>query len=239
MTVLKGEGKVPILFGTKSVAAGAATYETYLARPDLTGQWPTVVVVPSEWGMTSSVKDLARRIARHGVAAIVVDFYRGDSPPRSADRKTVEAAMAGLPVSRVRRSLDVVVDFIENPAGFWSNAEYGLGVLGIGGGGPHAIEAARASEAALVLAGSPLPADRLARVTEPILGLYGKEDELVPVDEIMAVRARVPHAEWALYENVGHDFLDDYLDDFDSEAHKDAVERIAAFCEKHLPKVRA
>ncbi len=84
-----------------------------------------------------------------------------------------------------------------------------------------------------------MPADRLARVTGPILGLYGKEDPLVPVDDIMAVRARVPHAEWALYENVGHDFLDDYLEDFDAEAHKDAVERIAAFCEKHLPKVRA
>lgn len=239
MTVLKGEGKVPILFGTTSVATGAKTLDTYLARPDLTGEWPTVVVLPSEWGMTSSVKDLARRVARHGVAAIVVDYYRGDSPPRSADRETVAVAMAEVPGARVRRLLDVVIDFIQNPAGFWSNAEDGLAVLGIGGGGPFAVEAARASDAALILAGSPLTADRLARVTGPILGLYGRDDPLVPVDDIMAARARVPHAEWVLYENVGHDFLDDYLDDFDSEAHKDAVQRIAEFCEKHLPKVRA
>lgn len=238
MTVLKGEGKVPILFGTKSVAAGASTLETYLARPDLTGEWPTVVVVPSEWGVTSSIKDLARRIARQGVAAIVVDYYRGDSPPRSADREAVEVATALVPAARVRRLLDGVIDFIENPAGFWSNAEDGLAVFGIGGGGPHAIEAARASDAALILAGSPLPTERLARVTNPILGLYGKEDPLVPLEDIMAARARVPHAEWVLYEHVGHDFLDDYRDDFDSEAQKDAVERIAAFCEKHLPKVR-
>ena len=39
MSVLKGEGKVPILFGTTSVARGPLTHTAYLARPDLAGEW--------------------------------------------------------------------------------------------------------------------------------------------------------------------------------------------------------
>jgi carboxymethylenebutenolidase len=237
VSVLKGEGKVPILFGGKSVASGAVTHETYLARPDLAGQWPTIVIVPSAWGVTSSVKDLARRLARQGFAAMAVDLFRGTPPDRDASFDQATVALDALAGDRVRRDLTDVIRYIENPAGFWSNAEAGYAIMGVGGGGFHAAAAAASTGEPLVLVASPLP-DHLAMVTAPILGLFGKDDENVPVDEVMAARSAVPHAEWALYDGVGGDFLDDHRDGFDYEAYQDAVERIAAFCEKNLPSAR-
>ena len=68
MSVLKGEGKVPILFGSTSIAVGTLTHRGYLARPGLAGEWPTIIVVPSEWGVTSAMKDVCRRLARHETA---------------------------------------------------------------------------------------------------------------------------------------------------------------------------
>jgi dienelactone hydrolase len=235
MSVLKGEGKVPILFGMKSVTAGAITHQAYLARPDLAGEWPTLLVVPSAWGVTSSMKDLARRLARRGVACVVVDLYRGDPPARRAEPETAEAALGAIAEGRARRDLDDVVRYVTNRAGFWSSAESGLGIMGIGAGGTHALGAALATDAVLVLASSLPSVELLENVTAPMLGIAGKDDDTVAIDDVMAARAVVPHAEWVLYDGVGNDFLDDYRSGFDLEAMQDAVERIAEFCEKHLP----
>ncbi len=234
MAVIKGEGKVTILFGVRSVTSGAITHETYLARPDLAGEWPTLIVVPGAWGLTSSVKDLARRVARRGVAAIVVDLYRQSQPSRRASAAEAEAAFAAVSVAHARRVLLDIVTFIVNPAGFWSNAERGFGILGLGSGGGPATGVAVDPGAALVLAAS-LPVADLSRVTAPILGLLGKDDEVVSLEDVATARAEAPHAEWVLYDGVGHDFLDDYLEGFDEQAHRDAVGRIVEFCEKHLP----
>ena len=235
--MLEGEGKVPILFGVKSVVSGALTHETYLARPDLTGEWPTIVLVPSGWGVTSSVKDIARRLARQAFAVVLVDLYRGEPVPRGASGAEAEAALEEVPGSRVRRDLTDVIRYIENRAGFWSNAEDGYAMMGIGGGVFHAAAAAAATGAALVAVSGAIP-DHLSEVTGPILGIFGKDDDRVPLDDIMAARAAVPHAEWVLYDGVGGEFLDDHRDGFDAEAHQDALERISVFCEKNLPPAR-
>lgn len=240
MSVLKGEGTVPILFGATTIAAGTQNHHSYLARPDLAGEHPTVLIVPSAWGITSSVKDLCRRLARWGLAVIAMDPYRGSPPDRSAPRGDVSAELARISRRRIRSDAIDVVDFMSNPAGYWSSAEHGFGVLGIGGGGPVAVELAmsRGGVDALALLYGELDDDttgNLAKVSAPILGLYGKSDEVVGAERRLAARDSAPHAEWVEYEGPGHDFLDDYLDAYDDAAAADAIERLVAFFEKNLP----
>ncbi len=215
MTVLKGEGKVPILFGTASMVVATRTHRGYLARPDLAGEWPTVLIVPAA-GVTSAVKDLCRRIARQGFAAV-----------------------APQPESR----LDDIISFIGNPAGFWSSAEHGFGIFGIGAGGSRAITAAMdRGAAALALAATPLEQGSLGDLgssTIPLLGLYSRTDEVVPISGVLDARSSLPHAEVVIYDNIGHDFLDDSTDDYDFAVTVDAVERLAGFFVKHLPAAPA
>lgn len=241
MSVLKGEGRVPILFATTTIAAGTQNHNAYLARPDLVGEHPTIVVVPSAWGITSSTKDLCRRLSRWGFAAVAADLYRGREPERSATPADARAAFGAVRRGRALADLEDLLQFVSNPAGFWSSAEDGVGILGVGDGGPLAIEMAARwpKTAALALAYGDLgegAAERLAAVTAPVLGLYGKADEIVDSETIAAARATAPHAEWVLYEGVGHDYLDDYLDAYDHTAATDALERLVGFFEKHLPE---
>lgn len=254
MSVLKGEGKVPILFGSTSIAVGTLTHRGYLARPGLAGEWPTIIVVPSEWGVTSAMKDVCRRLARHGFAAVAVDLHRGKAPGRAEDSDDAAAATRAVPAPRAANDLDAIVEFIENPAGFWSNAEQGFGILAFGEGGRFAVPfAGRHNTSPLALVGTrlrqpppevdrdgqPLPVPEypmtsIGSVTGPIFGASGRDDETVPVDDVMELRSLAPHAEWAIYDGVGAHFADDYTDGYDDEATRDVLERLVSFFEKHL-----
>lgn len=238
MSVLKGEGKVPILFGSTSINAGTRTHGAYLSRPDLSGEWPTVVLITSAWGLTSSMKALCRKLARQGLAVVSPDVYRRQTPPRDASRGEAEVAWEALSTDMVDRDLADIVGFITNVAGYWSSAEDGFAVLGIGSGAEVAARLAVRNQvpALAVVAGDPEAlAEDATGYAGALLALYGKDDEVVDVDAVAALRDADPHAEVVMYGSVGHDFMDDYRDDFDHDASEDAVERLTAFFEKHLP----
>jgi carboxymethylenebutenolidase len=257
MSVLKGEGSHPIMFGSTSIAVGSLTHGGYLARPNGTGEWPTILLVPSEWGITSSVKDVARRLARYGFAVAAVNYY-GDTPP-SRDADPIDAANAAraVPEAAAAADLDDFADYVANPAGFWSNAEDGFGVLAFGEGGRFAVQfVARNPGVPLALVGTRLeppqpghdedaPAEPLdypnaviARVSAPILGASGRDDPSLPLDDVMELRRQAPHCEWVLYDGVGSQFTDDYLDGYDGEAAADLLDRLIDFFAKHLPPHR-
>jgi dienelactone hydrolase len=116
-------------------------------------------------------------------------------------------------------------------------------VLGIGAGGNHAVRAAAASGAAcLALVTTPLDdgARRdLAAYPGGLFGVFGREDELADADHVAQLRDDAPQGEFVIYGGVGHDFLDDYADPYDFSIARDAIDRIAAFFEKHLPPAPA
>jgi carboxymethylenebutenolidase len=233
VSVLKGEGKVPILFGSASLSVGTLTHSGYLARPDLAGEWPTVILVSPAWGVTSVVKDWCRKLARRGFAAVAPDLYRGAAPARHVDLDVAAAALDAIPPDRASRDLAAIVDFVANPAAGWSSGEHGFGVLGAGTGGRWAAKLASEENAPLVLAAADVQG--VGGISGPMLGLHGRDDEVVPIAEVLAARDLAPHAEWVLYAGVGHDFLDDSRPGFDFEASRDAFERMADFYGNHLP----
>jgi carboxymethylenebutenolidase len=230
MTVLKGEGKVPILFGSTSISVASRTHIGYLSRPDLTGEWPTVIVVPDAAGVTPATKDLCRKLARRELAAVAVDPLRTTRRPRVwTDRPS--------PVTpeQLDADLDDIVTFVTNPAGFWSNAEQGFGVLGVGTGGEAAARlAGRRPGLVVALVAAPLQPDLLSSAGA-LLGLYGRDDERVLVDDVVAARSGLPSAEVVIYDGARAGFIDDDSPDFDLDAATDAVERLVAFFLRHLP----
>ena len=245
MTVLKGEGKVVILYGTISIPSGPQTHTGYLARPDLTGEWPTILLIPSAWGVTSSVKDVSRRLARQGFAVLVPDLYRGSGPARSADREEARAALEEVPDDRALGDLAGIIDFMANPAGTWSSAELGFGILALGTGSRWAAMAAARSD--LVSAFALIAPDLRPLVAEagevepwiapdtPVLGLSGREDDDASEAMVAVVRQAVPQAEWVIYDGTGADYWDDYLATYDAEVVADTADRLVVFFERHLP----
>ena len=81
MTVLEGEGRVSILYGFQPLPASPYP-SVYLARPDVEGRHPGVIVVRG--AISSSSKSVCRRLARYGYAAVA---------PETTD---LEAAVSAL-----------------------------------------------------------------------------------------------------------------------------------------------
>ncbi|MBT8203345.1 MAG: dienelactone hydrolase family protein, partial [Acidimicrobiia bacterium] len=91
MALLKGEGTHQILYGSADIFSGIRHNRGYLSRPDHAGSFPSVLVVHGASGLTSSVKSVARRLARYGLAVVAPDLYRG----RRQLRRPVPAWPAG------------------------------------------------------------------------------------------------------------------------------------------------
>ncbi len=81
---------------------------------------------------------------------------------------------------------------------------------------------------------APLQSDLLGSAGA-LLGLYGRDDDGVPVDDVVAARPSLPNSEVVIYAGVGAGFIDDDSPGFDHEVANDAVDRLVAFFLRHLP----
>lgn len=236
MAVLAHEGTFPIMYGTWPIQVGAGHRNGYLARPDEAGRFPVVFVIQDINGMSSFEKDLCRRLARRGFAAVTLDMYRQGGDP-------VEAYNS-LSDSRALADIDELYEFVVSDDVDWNVSER-VGILGTDVGGRFGLIAAANRDwvSSLVVAYSPLTgdedrekqvADYLDHLPIPVLGLYGAEDDLIAPETVDEAQRRNPHGQWLLYAGAGHGFLDIDHEGYDQAAADDAFARTITFFESTL-----
>jgi carboxymethylenebutenolidase len=207
----------------------------YLARPDIADPAPAVVVIQEWWGLDEHIKDVTRRFATEGFVALAPDLYKGvvATEPDEALKLVMELDM----VEAVREIQRAVAFLGEQPY----VAGPDVGVVGFCMGGGLALQTARAEEnlgAVVAFYGRPLPAAEAAEVKAPVLGLYGAEDEGIPVAEVEAMKAALDEAgiesEIQIYQGAGHAFLNDTGSNYNAEAATDAWARTLAWFRDNL-----
>lgn len=243
MAVLPHEGAYNILYRGYGLPVGSTFAEGYLARPDRIGRYPIVLVLPDIFGVGSHEKDLCRRLARHGYAALALDLYRGSGPPRDADLDDAIEAYAALPDRRALTDIDQAVAFVRSQDVDWALPD-SVGLLGVDTGGRFALlYAADREVGAVVAVQAPLAGDEtrlhqvesvLPRLTVPTLGLYGGDDDLVPAEGVDVAQGLNRGGTWILYEGAGHGFLDADSPHYHAGASADALVRITKFFATHL-----
>ena len=238
LAVLSHEGTYPILYGTWPLPVGSEHRDGYIARPDEAGRFPVVIVVPGIGGMGSLEKDICRRFARSGLAAISLDSYR-----TGGDALT---SYSGLSDDRAVADLEEVHEFIVSDNVDW-NVSGDVGVMGTDIGGRFALikAATRDWVKSIAICYTPLTgdeerehqvADYLDHLPVPVLGLYGSNDDLIDPASVDEAQRRNDHGQWLLYENAAHGFLDIEAAGFDQSAADDAFARLTAFFEATLPE---
>lgn len=238
VAVLAHEGTYPIMFGSVPLPIGARHRTGYMSRPDEAGTFPVVIVVPDLGGLGSFEKDLCRRLARSGIAAVAVDLYGAPGDPL--------AEYSALTDAKALSDLEEVYEYIMSEDITW-NAESKVGLLGIDVGGRFAIlqAARRPWVGSLAIAYTPLTGDEqrehqvagdLGHLPVPVLGLFGADDDLIDPSSVDEAQRRNEHGQWLLYEGAGHGFLDPTADGYDPAASDDATARIVAFFQQTLPK---
>jgi dienelactone hydrolase len=220
VAVQTGEGTVEIIYGSTSVPAGPRTLGGYLARSALVGEWPTVLVFGPEPTPTSAVKNMCRVLARHGIAALAPDLTESHDANESISHS--------------------VANFLADPAGEWSNAQFGYGVIGFGVG---IYDATRLAELdGRVLGGAVIgatidefAANALAAAAVPVIAILSREDESTDVDLSVSARDRAPQTTFVVYSNGEEGFWDETSDGFDEDLQTDVVERLVDFFTDQLP----
>ena len=237
LAVLAHEGTYPIMYGKWPIPVGARHRDGYIARPDEAGRFPVVFVVPGLEGLGSLERDICRRLAREGFAALSVDIYGQQGDPLDLYNATTDDAAL--------RALDELYQFLISEDVIW-NAGDRVGILATDVGGRFGLikAATRDWVRSLAICYTPLTGDegREHQVAEyldhlpiPVLGLYGSADDLIDNSTVDEGQRRNDHGQWLLYEGVGHGFLDVEGDNYDEAAADDAFARILAFFKASLP----
>ncbi|MGH3650621.1 MAG: dienelactone hydrolase family protein [Acidimicrobiia bacterium] len=236
--MLSHEGTYPIMYGTWPIPVGASHRNGYIARPDEAGRVPVVFVIPDLEGMGSFEKDVCRRLAREGFAALSIDLYGKSGDPLDL--------YASLTDDRALAVLDEMHQVVSSEDVQW-NVEERVGILGTDIGGRFGLikSATRDWVKSLAVCYTPLTgdedrehqvADYLDHLPVPVLGLYGGIDDLIAGETVDEAQRRNDHGQWLLYEGVGHGFLDIDAEGFDQAAADDAFARLVAFFKATLAK---
>ncbi|HKJ24290.1 MAG TPA: dienelactone hydrolase family protein [Myxococcota bacterium] len=224
----------------------------FLALPGDGGPHPGVVLIPDVRGLYDHFRELAARLSREGFAVLAVDLYRRGGPPEITSPGVAMKWIAGLDDRAVLADLQSAVDFL---GGHPAVAGLRVGITGFCMGGQYAILAActctgvsacapfygmLAYAPGLDAAKKPrAPLDAVRDLSCPLLGFYGAEDPLIPLDQVEAFRERVvasgQAAELRVYAGAGHAFMNDTQPErHRPEAAADAWPRLVAFLHEHL-----
>ena len=179
--------------------SGNDTIEGALYAPAGGAAHPGVVVIHDIRGLYDPYHDVARRLADDGFAALAVNLYSRGETPDTGDMQAVFRFMRELPDRQVLGDLQAAADFL---AGRPETAGRKLGITGFCMGGKYVVLSAcnlRGLDAAVCWYGMlrvdeidernpEHPLDALPRLSCPLLGLFGKEDPVVPLEHDAAQR---------------------------------------------------
>ena len=206
-----------------------------------TARTPVVIAIHENTGLTNWARSVADQLAADGFIGIAPDLLtmkRTGNLTTEWSADSGRAAIGTLSNDDAQRMLDAV-------------AKYGLslpqaapkyGVVGFCWGGArsflHAVHSPTLGAAVVYYGGSP-PAEAMASIRAPVLGLYGGNDAritaAVPRTD-SAMKQLAKSYEYAVYEGAGHGFLrgQEGGEGANLKAAQQAWPRTLAFFRKHL-----
>jgi carboxymethylenebutenolidase len=178
-----------------------------------------VVVVQEAFGVTEHIEDVCQRFADAGWLAVAPHLFHrtGDPVLDQTDFEAVRPHMEALTAEGIATDVDAALDYIEG-AGFPPNA---AGIVGFCMGGSVALATAtrRQLGAAVTFYGGGVSKGRFGfpplvelapDLRTPWLGLFGDQDQTIPVEDVEALGAAAANAdvptEVVRYPDAGHGF---------------------------------
>jgi carboxymethylenebutenolidase len=217
---------------TISIAsADGRSFDAYLALPP-GGPAPAIVIAPSIFGITDAFKTTLDRYASRGFIVIAPDvFWRthpGPLPPeRTPDGQArMRACDHDELLDDLRRSVDALKTVPQ-----W-NGKFGIFGLCFGGKFAFLGITRLGADAGAAFHGTLIHTvlDEKDRLTKPFSLHYGKQDHVVPMDQVEAIQAALAgkDGEIYVYQSAGHSFALPDNPGFDAEVARISEERALA-----------
>ncbi|MGH9016482.1 MAG: dienelactone hydrolase family protein [Acidimicrobiales bacterium] len=232
---------------TVTLSSGGGDMAVYEAEPD--GEVRGGVLVLQEaFGVNDHIEDVTRRFARAGYRAVAPHLFHrsGDEHLDYGNFEKIMPHMQALSEKGLLEDVDACLAHLAAaglPAGR-------VGVVGfcMGGSVTFLVAARRVVGAAVTFYGGGVAEGRfgMAPLVEmapslqaPWLGLFGDQDQGIPVDQVEALRAAAAAApvptEIARYAEAGHGFhCDARPDSYNQDAAEDGWRRTLAWFAEYL-----
>jgi len=187
------------------------TLKGYLALPPGTQVRPAVLLIHEWWGLNTDITRLADALAAQGFVVLAADAYRGQVAPDPATAQSLTQSTAKTAAS----DLDAAYKFLAAQPRVIPGKVASWGFC-YGGSQSQRLAARTPGLAAAVVfygGGPPQKPEDLGIWTPgtPFLGIYGKKDGSIPVDQIRAfesaLESRGIPATVTRYPDVGHAFV--------------------------------
>ena len=231
-----------------SIPAGDRDIPAFVARP-LTGRRPVIFVYSEVFGVHEWVKDVCRRLAHLGYAAVAPDFFvRHGDPSKLTEMDEIRKIVAQATDAQVTSDTRATLAWLK--AQPWADPAR-LGVTGFcWGGGKVWLAAERFAQfkagvawygplkANPAMGATAAPLTLVKDLKAPVLGLYGGRDQGIPAADVAAMRAALKAAgksgsELVVYPQAQHGFLADYRPSYDAAASREGWARMLAFFKAH------
>lgn len=221
----------------------------YYVTPSTKGSFPAVIVIMEAFGLNDYIKSVCNRLAQAGYGALAPDFYKG-AVYAYTDMNGAIAKLKTLNDEGVMAEFAKGVDFLAKRPEIKAG---GVGVVGFCMGGrftflANAVEATKVKAAVSFygggIAANPDPLGRanllnqVDKMINPIMMIYGAEDQSIPAEEHQQVAAALSKAKKRYLLNVfpkaGHGFFSDRRDSYSPEAASEAWAMTLSFFDRHL-----
>ena len=220
---------------TREITTGDLRNGGYLALPEGAGPFPGVVVIHEAFGLNDHMRDITRRFAEAGYAALAADLFAGRNRVVCMTR-----FIAGMLIGSVNRAgvddLKATLDYLARQPEV--DAER-LGAIGFCMGGGFAVAWActdvRLKVIAPFYAANPRPIDAVRRMC-PVVGSYPANDFTAGAGRALdaaLTRFEIKH-DVKIYPGARHSFFNDTRSSFNREAAADAWERTLKFFGEQL-----
>jgi len=238
--LVAGEVKIPVEDGE---------IPAYRAMPATGENFPVVLVVQEIFGVHEHIQDICRRFAKLGYLAIAPEMFarQGDVSQMSDIQEIISKVVSKVPDAQVMSDLDATVAWAQKSSK--GNIDK-LGITGFCWGGrivwlycaynPN-VKAGVAWYGRLVSESKALtpqhPVDIAAELKVPVLGLYGANDQGIPVETVeqmrQALKAGDSGSEIILYPDTPHAFYADYRPSYRKEQAEDGWKRLQDWFKKN------
>ena len=221
----------------------------YLAQPAKRARKPPIVLVVHEiFGVHEHIRDVCRRLAKQGFLAIAPDLFarQGDVSKMADNKEIFGKVVSKVPDEQVLGDLDRTVAYLKSGGGGDTSR---LAITGFCWGGrivwlyaahSKVPKAGVAWYGRLVGDKDPLhprqPIDIAADLKAPVLGLYGGQDQGIPVASVEEMRkalagggAAARKSEIHVYPDSGHAFFADYRPSYRPADAADGWNRLLAW----------
>jgi carboxymethylenebutenolidase len=228
--MLAGDGAHAIATSIVDYFEGA---EGYLAEPSEAGVYPGVVMIHENRGLRPEIRATAEQLAAEGYRVLAVDLLGGVAEDQDGARALTAQFDQETGVANMRAA----VDFLR------ARGSQKIASLGWCFGGRQSVELAVSGElldATVVYYGGGMATttERLAPIDWPVLGVFGGEDQAIPVATVRTFEASLNtlgvENEIYIYPGVGHAFANPSGMNYAPEATADAWEKTLAFLKAHL-----